>query len=541
VSEIKNSNFYIKLPLILAIAIAVGILIGATMAGSTSAKSKYLTGILKLKEVISHVEDDYVEEVDTDELVETAIKNMLEKLDPHSVYIPAEDLKLTKSELQGSFDGIGIEFSIIRDTIYVVAPLSGGPSEKAGLLSGDKIIEVEDESVAGIGITNRDVFQELRGPKGSVVNIKVIRGKKRHLLDFTIVRDQIPQHSVDVSYMVNDKIGYIKLSRFSANTYKEFKEALTDLKSQGMKKLILDLQRNPGGYMERAIEVADEFLSGDDLIVYTKSKKGKYNTEARAKKKGIFEEEPLIVLIDEGSASASEIVSGALQDNDRALIVGRRSFGKGLVQKPIALNDGSELRLTISRYYIPSGRSIQKPYNEEVDQYYYDLSERFSSGELFSMDSIQLNDSIEFYTSKGRVVYGGGGIVPDYFVPMDTSEITPYFNKLFTNNVIGEFTLKYYNKHKQELEAMRFEKYREDFELTDKMLEDLIELAKIAEVEYEKEQFNRSKELLKLNLKAQIARRVWENKGFYPIINQKNAAFQKALSLFDEAEKLAMR
>lgn len=497
-----------------------------------------LSSIMKFREIVNYVKNDYVDEVDTDELIEDAIAHMLDELDPHSVYIPSEQAQLAKSELEGGFDGIGIEFSIIRDTIYVVAPLNGGPSEQLGIKTGDKIISVDGEKVAGIGITNRGVFERLRGPKGSKVEVGIKRKGKQDFLAFDIIRDKIPQYSVDVGYMVDKETGYIKISRFSATTYTEFKTQLRELKESGMKNLIVDLQGNPGGYLDRAVDVVDELLGGNELIVYTKGKDSKYDSEARAQRKGLFETGPVIVLIDQGSASGSEIVAGALQDNDRALVVGRRSFGKGLVQRPISLSDGSELRLTISRYYIPSGRSIQKPYGED-DEYDKDISDRFRNGELFHEDSIHVNDSLKFETLNGREVFGGGGIVPDHFVSIDTLESSAYLNRLFTSNAIGEFTLKYYQDNKKRLEKMDFEDYRLDFEVTEKDLNELIKTGKSVGVEFDEEGYERSKDVLKTHLKAQIARRVWDNDGFYPIFNETNEVFQEALELLEQAETLA--
>lgn len=535
-----NSRYYIRLPLLLAAAIAGGILIGATMVDNKTTTSSVFNSVLKFREILTYIEKDYVDPIDTDELVEEAIRDMLEKLDPHTIYIPAEDRELTKSELEGGFDGIGIEFSIIRDTITVVAPLSGGPSEELGLKTGDKIVEVDDDNVAGIGITNRDVFKRLRGPKGSEVKVGVKRRYVDEILVFNIVRDKIPQRSVDVSYMVDNEIGYLKISRFAATTYDEFEEALRKLTERGMKKLILDLQGNPGGYMDRAVDIADEFLSGDQMIVYTKGKEPRYDTEARAQRTGIFEEGPLIVLVDQGSASASEIVSGALQDNDRALIVGRRTFGKGLVQRPIELTDGSELRLVISRYYMPSGRSVQKPYDngEEYDQELYD---RYTNGELFNADSTRVNEELAYKTSKGRTVYGGGGVMPDVFVPVDTSQNSQYLTRLFTSNAIGELTLKYYEENRSALEAMDYQDFSTNFSVTEEMLQDLVQTGIEVGVPFDEMQYQHSKELLKIHLKAQIARRVGDNESFYPIFNQSNEVFQKALELMDQAEALAQK
>jgi carboxyl-terminal processing protease len=540
VSHYRKSRIYFLLPLLFAITLAVGILTGATMADGKSRTGSILSSVLKFKEILTYIERDYVDKVETDELVETAITKMLEKLDPHSVYIPSEDLAIAKSQLEGEFEGIGIEFNIIKDTIYVVAPIIGGPSEKVGLMSGDKIIKVDGSQVAGNGVTNKQVFNKLRGKKGSKVNVSILRKGHNELLDFEITRDKIPQHSVDVNYMVDNEVGYIKISRFAATTYDEFKEALTTLKSQGMQKLILDLQGNPGGYMDRAINMADDFLANNQLIVYTEGKESRYNQKFKAHKKGLFEDGALIVLIDEGSASASEIVAGALQDNDRGLIVGRRSFGKGLVQMPISLSDGSELRLTISRYYTPSGRSIQKPYDETSD-YGHDIVSRFEHGEFFTKDSIKFNDSLKFETSKGRTVYGGGGIMPDFFVAIDTSKNTDYLKKLFTSNTIREYTLKYAEKNRKKLEKMSFDDYRKSFAVSDEMLDELIALAKSNKVEFKEKEFNKSKPVIQNNVKALIARNIWNSKGFYPIYNETNEVFQQALNLFQHAEELAAR
>ena len=472
----RNSKSVVRLPILLSIAIAMGILIGANMVGSESGKKDLYQSIYKFREIVSYIDRNYVDEVDTDELVETAINDMLEKLDPHTSYIPKKDIEIVSSQLKGKFEGIGIEFNIFHDTIYVVSPLSGGPSEKIGLKTGDKIVKVDGETVAGIGINNRGVFDRLRGPKGSEVTVSIKRRNVSELMDFTIERDKIPQHSVDVAYMVDDEIGYIKVNRFTATTYDEFKVALGKLKNDGMSKLVLDVTGNPGGYMDRAVNMADEFLSGDKMIVYTKGKESRYNAEHRAYRKGAFEEGSLIVLIDAGSASASEIVSGAVQDNDRGLIVGRRSFGKGLVQMPISLNDGSELRLTISRYYTPSGRSIQKPYElGDQDDYYEDFSNRAANGELYSADSIEVVDSLRFETAKGRTVYGGGGITPDVFVALDSTYNSRYLNRLFYTNTMREYVLKYYEDNKASLEKWELADFKDNFEVTENMLQEMIQ------------------------------------------------------------------
>ncbi|MGF1635450.1 MAG: S41 family peptidase [Cyclobacteriaceae bacterium] len=527
------------MPLILALGLAAGILIGATVAEKDSGERSFLSSIMKFREIITYIDRAYVDEVNTDELVETAIVKMLEKLDPHTVYIPKKEAELSNVELKGEFEGVGIEFNILKDTIYVVAPIAGGPSEKVGLMSGDKIVSVDGENVAGIGINNMMVFDLLRGTKGTEVTVGIKRKSSPSILSFTIVRDKIPRTSVEVGYMLDNEIGYIKVARFAATTYDEFMEHLTALKKQGMKKLILDLQGNPGGYMDRAINIADEFLSDNALIVSQEGKEKRYNAEYRAYRKGIFEEGPIIVLIDEGSASGSEIVAGALQDNDRALIVGRRSFGKGLVQSPISLSDGSELRLTISRYYTPTGRSIQKPYDEGLSEYHLDQRKRMEHGEYFHADSIKFNDSLVYETKKGRTVYGGGGIMPDFFVPLDTTETTAYYAQLFYSNALREYTLAYYEQNKKTLEKMKFEDFRKNFEVSDAMLNDLVKTAESADVKLNQEELDKSKRLIKVIIKAQIARSVWKNEGYYPIINDANEIYQQALKLFDEAEKLA--
>lgn len=537
----KNSNYSIRLPLFISIAMALGILIGATMVEDGSKDSGFYKNINKLRQVMTYIENDYVDQVNTEEIVDGVIDDMLTRLDPHSVYITQEDLELTQSQLQGNFEGIGIEFNIFKDTVHVVAPISGGPSEKLGILSGDKIIKVNGENIAGEGISNREVINRLRGPKGSEVEVSIMRKGQEELIDFTITRDVIPQYSVDVSYMINDEVGYIKVSRFSATTFLEFKEALFNLKDEGMQKLVLDLTGNPGGYLDKAVEMADEFLENNQMIVYTEGKEKKYNDSHISRRDGEFEKGPLIVLIDEGSASASEIVAGALQDHDRALIVGRRSFGKGLVQMPIRLNDGSQLRLTISRYYTPSGRCIQKPYEGSIEDYHREYVDRFENGEVFDEENVKVNDSLVYYTDKGREVYGGGGIVPDYFVPYDTSGNSRYMNKLFTSNTIAEFTLKYHEDNAEKLEEMGLESYLENFKVDEQMLKEVISLAKSNGVKFDDKQYKQSKDRLKIYIKAYIARSVWDNEGFYPVFNKNNEILNKALDLFEEAELLAQK
>jgi carboxyl-terminal processing protease len=529
-----NSKYQIRLPIVLCLGLAAGVFVGATLnTGKRSADVN--KDVQKFREVLTQIKEEYVDTINTSGLVDDAIAHILQKLDPHSSYIPATDRIAANEDLRGNFDGIGIEFNIFNDTIVVVSPLSGGPSEALGIQSGDKIIRVDDKNVASIGVTLSDVTRLLKGPRGTEVKVTIFRRGKE--TDYTIVRDKIPQYSVDVSYMVDKETGYIKVNRFSATTYEEFHTALEKLKGKGMKKLILDLQGNPGGYMNMAIDMADEFLPSGKKIVSQKGKERKYNAEAVSSSKGDFESGDLVVLVNEGSASASEILAGALQDNDRALVVGRRSFGKGLVQSPFDLSDGSELRLTISRYYTPSGRSIQKPYTDE-DEYARDLISRYNHGEFFHSDSIQFNDSLKYLTLNGRTVYGGGGIMPDYFVPLDTLLNSHYLNELYTSRAIFEYAFNYAQNHKEELEEKGFDSYFNKFKVTDNMLEDLMAMGERNNAKRDPVELKKKKKLFQIHVKAQIARRIWGNEGYYPVFNETDEVFQQAVKMFDRIPEL---
>jgi carboxyl-terminal processing protease len=540
VSETKNTKSQIRLPIILALAISAGIWIGATFAEPKSNQNDLRAALYKLQEIMTYINRDYVDSVNTNELVEYGITKMLENLDPHSSYIPARDASLAQSQLDGEFDGIGVEFGIIRDTIYVVAPLTGGPSEALGIQSGDQIIAVDGKNVAGIGVTNRDVFDYLRGPRGSKVKVDIKRKNQSDLITYDITRDKIPQYSINASYMVNEEVGYIKVTRFAATTYEEFKTSLTQLQGQGMKKLIIDLQGNPGGYMGAAINMADELLGDRDLIVSQEGKVSQYSQKAFAFKPGMFEEGSVIVLINEGSASASEILAGAIQDNDRGLVVGRRSFGKGLVQMPIDLSDGAELRLTIARYFTPSGRSIQKPYDSNYDAYETDLTNRFIHGEFFSADSIKFNDSLKYETKKGRTVYGGGGIMPDYFVPLDTTMNSAYINRLFNSDSAREYVLDFANKNKSTFGSMSADQYYKNYKVSDAMLMELVEVGKKNKVQFDAKDFNKSKEYLKILVKAHLGRQVYDDNIFYRVVNDINEVYLNAMNLFGEADRISM-
>ena len=490
----------------------------------------------KFGTLLNYIDKLYVEDADAAELVETAIVAMLEELDPHSVYIPAEDLKEADEPLNGNFEGVGIQFNIFKDTILVVSPIPGGPSEKLGIMSGDRIIMVDGNLVAGVGVTNNDVQKLLKGPKGTTVRVSIQRGNDPELLKYEIIRDQIPIFSIDAAYMVNARTGYIKINRFAKTTMEELYAALDTLQSQGMKDLILDLQGNGGGMLRTATEMADEFISGDKLLVYTEGRSFP-KEETRASRKGRFEKGRLVVLIDEGSASASEIVSGAIQDWDRGLIVGRRSFGKGLVQRPVYLPDGSAVRLTVQKYYTPSGRCIQKPYEEGVDAYRAERFDRFSQGELFTLDSLDLPDSLRFETRlQQRPVYGGGGILPDVFVPIDTSDNSEYFSRILRKGLDNRFAMTYVDSLRSEL-LVRYptpERYLRDFKLSPADLDRFIAFAAAEEVAYVEEDWNTSQAAITLRLKAMIGRNIHNSQLFYQVIAPLNEALQHAVRVLED-------
>jgi len=539
-----SNNFYVRLPIFLAIAICAGIFVGAKMfGGNHSGASDVSANIAKMREVLNYINNDYVDSANIDKLTDHAIKEMLQKLDPHTSYIPVEDMNSSyATQLNPDIEGIGISFQIFRDTLHIESVVSGGPSEQAGMRSGDRVVQVNEETIAGVGLTNRGVFDRLRGKKGSKVKIGVTRRGVDKILTFNVTRAKIPQHSIDVAYMIDNKTGFIKISRFGASVHDEFKTALEKLLKQGMKQIVIDLRDNGGGYMDRAISMADELIGGDRLIVYTDGKLDKYDEKYRTKNKGIFEQGAVIVLIDEESASASEIVAGALQDNDRALIVGRRSYGKGLVQRPIDLNDGSELRLTISRYYTPSGRSIQKPYvMGELDNYAHDYEQRVSHGELFHADSNKLDQSKRYKTVKGRIVYGGGGIMPDHFVAVDTSHISTYFTTQTAssiNETIVEFALLYANENKIKLLEMGIRNFSRDFQLSDESLKRFLKMTDRQSVKYNEKGFEKSKSYIKNNIKAYVGRMVWNSEASFSVWNQHDEMMKKAMTLFGEASKL---
>jgi carboxyl-terminal processing protease len=485
----------------------------------------------KFDALLQYIDYAYVDSTDNNLLVEDAIVAVLKELDPHSVYIPKDELKKMNEPLVGNFEGVGIQFNIFHDTLMVVSPISGGPSEKVGLMAGDKIVEVDGENIAGIGLQNSDVQKKLRGKKGSKVNVGIKRRKNKDILKFTITRDKIPIFSVDASYMATPEIGYIKVSRFAKNTINEFNDGLAKLKEQDMKHLIIDLRGNGGGYLRTAIQMADELIADKKLIVYTegnKAPKQEYFTTT----KGGFEKGKLVILIDEGSASASEIVSGAVQDYDRGLIIGRRSFGKGLVQKPFSLTDGSAIRLTVARYHTPSGRCIQRPYDEGKEAYYKEFTRRFENGEYMSEDSISLPDSLQFKTlNSSRTVYGGGGIMPDVFVPIDTTMSSEYFGKVNRSGLLNEFVLDYMENHRIKLKETYTDvsSFKSLFNAEEELLSDFIAYAEKNDIEKDKEQIEKSKQLITIRLKALVARNLWNTSAFFQIANDLNDSYLKAI------------
>ena len=474
----------------------------------------------------------YVDETDENKLVESAIMAMLKELEPHSTYSNAEEVKKMNEPLQGNFDGIGIQFNMMEDTLLVIQPVSGGPSEKMGIRAGDRIVYVNDTLIAGIKMSTEDIMRRLKGPKGTKVNLKIVRRGVNELLSFMVVRDKIPVHSLDASYMITPKIGYIKINRFGATTHKEFMNALASLKGQGMQDLILDLQGNGGGYLNAAIDIANEFLGQGELIVYTEGRRNPRH-EFVAKGDGKHQQGKLVVLVDEYSASASEIVSGAVQDWDRGAVVGRRTFGKGLVQRPIELPDGSMIRLTVARYYTPAGRCIQKPY-DSVEKYNADLIERYNRGEMMSADSIHFPDSLKCKTLKeGRTVYGGGGIMPDYFVPVDTTLFTPYHRQLSNKGVILKVHFQLIDAHREEWKKdyQDYALFCKKFDLSDSIMKQLIAEGEKEGVTFNEKQYKKSEPLIKLQLKALIARDLWDMNEYYHTINAVNESVKKAVEL----------
>ncbi|MBK8984345.1 MAG: S41 family peptidase [Ignavibacteria bacterium] len=515
------------------IILALGIFVGMKIQDAVS-DDKISSQVRKFNDALEVTSRYYVDDVDSQKLTEDAIKGMLEGLDPHSVYISADQLKRVTEDFQGSFEGIGVEFDIINDTLTIVSPISGGPSEKLGIQAGDKIVKID--GVTSVKMSREDVPKKLKGPKGTKVNVTIVRAGLPELLEFEITRDKIPIYSVDASFMYNDEVGYVKVSRFSATTYDEFMKAMGDLKNQGMKKVVLDLRGDPGGYLDQAFKMASEFIPAGKKIVYTKSRIRDFNEEY-VSEGGIYNDIPLIVLVNGGSASASEIVSGAVQDWDRGLIIGETTFGKGLVQRQFDLPDGSAFRVTTARYYTPSGRLIQKGY--EGNKYKETANADVEGDNLEHSNDIQDSARPEYTTFGGRKVFGGGGITPDYIIKLDT--LTDYSVQLRRLNLFYIFTERYMSANRNNIES-RFKtagEFRDGFQIDEGMLTDLKNMASEKEVAFNEDEFNKDKEFIKTSIKSQIARDLWGNNGTYVVWVENDDQFLKAITLFDESIKLA--
>ncbi|MFO8066938.1 MAG: S41 family peptidase [Bacteroidales bacterium] len=543
----KKNKIKIYLPILFALVMALGVIVGINLNFNTAPgnENKFRSFGFgkydKINDVINFVYESYVDSINREEITEETIKSFLSNLDPHSVYIPAEDFKELNDPLMGSFEGIGIEFNMVADTVVVINPIPGGPSEKVGIQAGDRIIKVNDEMIAGVKMSTEEIVKKLKGPKDTEVNVTIYRTGLDEEFEYTIVRDKIPSYSLDIAYMLDDNNAYIKINRFSATTHHEFITAFDRLKRQGLENLILDLRGNGGGFLEAAIALADEFLPAGEMIVYTEGfrRPKKY---AYARRTGKFEDKPLVILIDEWSASASEIIAGAIQDNDKGLVIGRRSFGKGLVQEQVQLADGSALRLTVARYYTPSGRSIQSPYDDGSDNYYDEFFERFMHGEHESVDSIKLIDSLQYKTRAGRTVYAGGGIMPDIFVPFNSEERTPFFNRIANMGLIYRFAFNYTDNNRSLINNNynNAENYINNFSINNNIFYEFLSFVKTNDVEIDKHEAQKSSRLIKQQLKAYIGRNIFGREAFYPVINKNDPVIKEAIEALKDDNYLKL-
>ncbi len=537
----------VYMPVILALVLALGFFLGLKLRQPESSPSEgrfFSIGserYNKIQDILNYINDAYVDSISRTELEDETIKSILKSLDPHSAYIPESEFRRMNDPLMGSFEGIGIEFNMIRDTVVVINPIPGGPSEQVGIMPGDRIVMVGDTVIAGVEKSTNDIVAMLMGEKGTRVDVFVHRPGAPDLIEFSLTRDEIPSYSLDIAYMADETTGFIRLNKFSATTYREFDQALSGLQEKGMEKMILDLRGNGGGFMEAAIQIADELLEPQQLIVYTEGRK-RPRTTARARRDGKFETQPLVVLIDEWSASASEIIAGAVQDNDRGLVVGRRSFGKGLVQEQVQLRDGSALRLTVAHYYTPTGRSIQKPYDEGEEAYYNEFLNRFHSGELLSPDSIHFDDSLRFETPAGRVVYGGGGIMPDIFVPLDGDNDRSFFNRVTNLGYIYLFAFEYTDKNRESLaEYGDAETYVNQFSISSGIYNEFLSFLRDQGMEIPSRISRESEELIRTNLKAYVGRNMYGAEAFYPVLHSVDRTFEKAMEALRDEEMMALQ
>lgn len=539
-------NFVLYLPLLFSIVLAAGLYAGYKIASGSSGSDQSVFSFPvqkggKLDLILGFIERDYVDTVNSKTLENNAIRGMLEKLDPHSQYITMEEFNEMNDPLLGSFEGIGVSFRIEKDTIMVINPVKGGPSEKVGIMAGDRIVIIDDSLVAGVKITNRDAMRKLKGRKGTQVQVGVYRRGVKGLTDFTITRDVIPTYSLDVAYMIDSKTGYIRLNKFAATTYQEFIEAARRLKREGMERMILDLRGNSGGYLKAATDISDEFLGEGKLIVYTQGK-NRPRSFTFATRKGMLENEEVVVLVDEGSASASEIVAGALQDNDRGTVVGRRSFGKGLVQEQMTLRDGSAIRLTVARYYTPTGRSIQRPYDGDFEKYHHEPMDRFINGELNHPDSIHFNDSLKFTTPKGKIVYGGGGIMPDIYVPLSTDSSLFLYNRLTNSGLIFQYAFDYADANRTALNRYKnASAFRDQFRVSQKMMDEMFLKAEERGIKATKKEVQGSYRHISTLLKAYIGRNIFDDEGFYLIYQEIDPVLLKSIEYLQQAQTTAGR
>ena len=531
----SDARKYIFLPLLLALAIAAGIFIGSRYHVSSPNTKVFGLGFSKfnkLNDIFNYVLEEYVDSVERDILIDGSLSVIMQELDPHSAYIPSKDLTSINEPLDGNFEGIGIEFVIVKDTVVVLSVIEGGPSKEIGIEAGDRIVEIDGHLVVGVGIENTDVVNILRGSKGTRVDVSIMRRGTTATLEYEIIRGEIPIRSVVVSYMITENIGLIKINRFSAKTYDEYLQAFNALSLNNLQGLILDLRGNPGGYLSAAISLADEFLPDQRLIMYTEGK-SQPRHPYYASPEGKYEDSPLVVLIDQNSASASEIVAGALQDNDRGTIVGRRSFGKGLVQRQYQFPDGSAIRLTIARYYTPTGRCIQRPYDRGVEEYYYTLYNRVEEASD-SMEGGYFSDSLKYTTPGGRVVYGGGGILPDVLVEQDTSGNSAYLENIRSHSLMSRFAFHYTDQNRKQL--MDFEDFRildRHFMATDDVMKEFIIYADSNGVAFDEAGYENSREHIVRWIKAFVADNLWGNRGLYPILYQDDDDIKEAIRLLD--------